>query len=151
MVGYSGVMLGSPTRPASRPRRISELLATGEPTFSFEFFPPKTPEGERLLWRAIRELESLRPSFVSVTYGAGGGTRDRTVGVTERIATDTTLLPVAHMTAVNHSVRPEVAGGGAEEGSDGHVDEHGRHRHEQRHARGVDEARQHVAAQHVGA
>src|SRR5690606_12396713 len=105
MVGYSGVMLGSPTRPAPRPRRISELLATGEPTFSFEFIPPKTPEGERLLWRAIRELESLRPSFVSVTYGAGGGTRDRTVGVTERIATDTTLLPVAHMTAVNHSVR----------------------------------------------
>ncbi|MEY9213059.1 methylenetetrahydrofolate reductase [NAD(P)H] [Thermobifida halotolerans] len=98
-------MLGSPTRPVSRPRRISDLLATGEPTFSFEFFPPKTPDGERMLWRAIRELESLRPSFVSVTYGAGGGTRDRTVEVTERIATDTTLLPVAHMTAVNHSVR----------------------------------------------
>jgi len=98
-------MLGSPTRPAPRPRRISELLATGEPTFSFEFLPPRTPEGERLLWRAIREVECLRPSFVSVTYGAGGSTRDRTVDVTERIATDTTLLPVAHMTAVNHSVR----------------------------------------------
>lgn len=98
-------MLGSPSRPAPRPRRISDLLATGEPTFSFEFFPPKTPDGERMLWRAIRDLESLRPSFVSVTYGAGGGTRDRTVEVTERLATDTTLLPVAHMTAVNHSVR----------------------------------------------
>lgn len=106
MVDYSGDMLGSPTpRLAPRPRRISELLARKEPTFSFEFFPPKTPEGERMLWRAIREIESLRPSFVSVTYGAGGSTRDRTVSVTEKIATNTTLLPVAHITAVNHSVR----------------------------------------------
>lgn len=79
-------------------------MRAGGPTFSFEFFPPKTPEGERLLWQAIRELEPLRPSFVSITYGAGGGTRDRTVSVTERIATDTTLLPMAHLTAVNHSV-----------------------------------------------
>lgn len=83
---------------------IGDLVRTGEPTFSFEFFPPKTPEGERQLWQAIRELEPLRPSFVSITYGAGGGTRDRTVSVTERIATDTTLLPMAHLTAVNHSV-----------------------------------------------
>jgi methylenetetrahydrofolate reductase (NADPH) len=63
------------------------------PTFSFEFFPPKTPAGETNLWRAIRELEPLRPSFVSVT-----------VSVTERVATETTLLPMAHLTAVNHSV-----------------------------------------------
>jgi methylenetetrahydrofolate reductase (NADPH) len=82
---------------------IGDLVRSG-PTFSFEFFPPKTAEGERLLWQAIRELESLQPSFVSITYGAGGSTRDTTVAVTERIATETTLLPMAHLTAVDHSV-----------------------------------------------
>jgi methylenetetrahydrofolate reductase (NADPH) len=80
------------------------LIRAAAPTFSFEFFPPKTREGEQLLWRAIRELEPLRPSFVSITYGAGGTTRDTTVAVTERVATETTLLPMAHLTAVNHSV-----------------------------------------------
>jgi methylenetetrahydrofolate reductase (NADPH) len=83
---------------------IGGLIRGVEPTFSFEFFPPKTEEGERQLWQAIRELEPLRPSFVSITYGAGGSTRDTTVAVTERIATETTLLPMAHLTAVNHSI-----------------------------------------------
>jgi methylenetetrahydrofolate reductase (NADPH) len=83
---------------------IRELISSGGRSFSFEFFPPKTEQGEELLWRAIRELESLRPTFVSVTYGAGGSTRDTTVRVTERIATDTTLTAVGHLTAVNHSV-----------------------------------------------
>ncbi|MBA9006620.1 methylenetetrahydrofolate reductase [NAD(P)H] [Thermomonospora cellulosilytica] len=83
---------------------IRELLAAGGKSFSFEFFPPKTEAGVRNLWRTIRELEALRPTFVSVTYGAGGGTRDKTVDIVERIATDTTLTPVAHFTAVNHSV-----------------------------------------------
>jgi methylenetetrahydrofolate reductase (NADPH) len=97
------VALGLPSRLPGTPA-IGELIREAAPTFSFEFFPPKTAEGERLLWRAIRELEPLRPSFVSITYGAGGTTRDTTVAVTERVATETTLLPMAHLTAVNHSV-----------------------------------------------
>ena len=70
---------------------LRDVLESGAPSFSFEFFPPKTDAGERVLWDAIRRIEPLAPSFVSVTYGAGGSSRDRTVEVTKRIAAETTL------------------------------------------------------------
>ncbi len=88
-------------RPADR--AVGELLSSGERSFSFEFFPPKDDRGVEQLWRALRELEPLRPTFVSVTYGAGGSTRDRTVEITHRIARETTMLPMAHLTCVGHT------------------------------------------------
>jgi methylenetetrahydrofolate reductase (NADPH) len=85
-------------------RSIARLIDAGRRSFSFEFFPPKTPEGEEQLWTAIRDLEPYHPTFVSVTYGAGGSTRDSTVQITGRIARETTMEPLGHLTCVDHSV-----------------------------------------------
>ncbi len=82
--------------------RIDQLLASRtEPVFSFEFFPPKTPEGEENLYTALAELRELEPSFVSVTYGAGGSTRDKTIEIVSRIRQDYDLEAMAHFTCVN--------------------------------------------------
>jgi methylenetetrahydrofolate reductase (NADPH) len=82
--------------------RIAELLAAG-PTFSFEFFPPKTPAARATLAHTLRELEPLEPSFVSVTYGAGGTTREWTHELVVGMLHTTTLNPMAHLTCVGHS------------------------------------------------
>lgn len=83
---------------------VRDRLAAPGPHFSVEFMPPRNDADEDVLWRAVRRLEPLRPAFVSVTYGAGGSHRERTIRVTQRIAEETTLVPVAHLTAVGHSV-----------------------------------------------
>jgi len=94
---------GTPSNESTRATTVRAMLASGARSFSFEFFPPKDEAGELQLWRSLRELEPLRPTFVSVTYGAGGSTRDRTVAITHRIARETTMVPMAHLTCVGHS------------------------------------------------
>lgn len=90
--------------PADLTTNLRALLASGRRTFSFEFMPGQTDADAQLLWRTIRELEPLQPTFVSVTYGAGGSTRSRTVEIARKIAAETTLTPVGHLTAVGQSV-----------------------------------------------
>src|SRR6478609_1277809 len=89
---------------ASRPATITELLDAGDrPLVSFELFPPKDDDQGRVLWDTVRRLEALGPDFVSVTYGASGSTRDRTIDVTRAIAENTTLRTMAHLTCASQS------------------------------------------------
>lgn len=95
-------LLLSPLGPVARAGSNRDAVRV-----SFEFFPPKTDEAEANLWKAIRRLEPLNPAFVSVTYGAGGSTRERTHRTVQRIITETSLRPAAHLTCVEAS-REEV-------------------------------------------
>tara|TARA_R110002096_G_scaffold288244_8_gene481956 strand:- start:1316 stop:2236 length:921 start_codon:yes stop_codon:yes gene_type:complete len=81
---------------------ISRILEQHRPTLSFEFFPPKTEQASEALYKTIAELELYKPSFVSVTYGAGGTTRDLTHELVVRLKTETTLNPIPHLTCVCH-------------------------------------------------
>jgi methylenetetrahydrofolate reductase (NADPH) len=88
--------------------KISDLFARNQPLFSFEFFPPKTEAGVASLARTVRDLKELTPDFVSVTYGAGGSTRDRTVELVTRIQREEGMRAMAHLTAVG-ATRDEIA------------------------------------------
>src|SRR4051794_14614889 len=99
--------------------RIDEILSRGgEPAFSFEFFPPKTPEGEENLYTALTELRPLDPAYVSVTYGAGGSTRTKTLEIVKRIKDEFGLEAMAHFTCVGATTEElratldEMAGAG---------------------------------------
>ena len=83
--------------------RIDQLFKLGLPTLSFEFFPPKSETGFTQLYQTIDELHPLKPSYVSVTYGAGGSTRQKTVDLVERIQNELTILSMAHLTCVGHT------------------------------------------------
>ncbi len=87
--------------------RSSRMLGDGDIQVSLEFFPPKTEKMEEALWSAIRRLEPMQPQFVSVTYGAGGSTRERTHNTVARIVRETMLVPAAHLTCVE-ATRSEV-------------------------------------------
>src|ERR1700733_1928025 len=84
--------------------RIDKLLEDDGPVFSFEFFPPRTEQGERNLYAALGELRTLDPAFVSVTYGAGGSTREKTIEIVKRIREEYGLEAMAHFTCVGATV-----------------------------------------------
>src|SRR6187431_992786 len=90
----------SPTTDTRNPETRAAMPKGRLPAVSFEFFPPKTEEMEQNLWQAIARLAPLDPSFVSVTYGAGGSTRERTHATVSRLVRETRLKPAAHLTCV---------------------------------------------------
>lgn len=88
----------------SRPTIAEDLAAADGPLFSFEFYPPRSEDEQRRLWTTVRRLETLRPAFVSMTYGANGSGRERTITATEQISLHTTLRTMAHLTCASQSV-----------------------------------------------
>src|ERR1700733_349792 len=87
---------------------IRDIFGSGRPAISFEFFPPRSEEAGSQLERTISDLRSLEPSFVSVTYGAGGSTREKTIDIVSRIRRDTGIEAMAHLTCAG-STRGELA------------------------------------------
>ena len=87
--------------------KIIDIIADRKPIFSFEFFPPKTEEGVTQLFETIKKVKSLNPGYISVTYGAGGGTRDKTIDIVKRAKREIGLESMAHLTCVGHS-RDEI-------------------------------------------
>ena len=104
------------TAPGESAASVSDLIAAGERSISFEFFPPKDEAGEDQLWRAISALEPSAPTFVSVTYGAGGSTRDSTVRLTSRIVRETSRNCPA-ITSERHRSNTSSAGATRANGS----------------------------------
>ncbi|HET7723865.1 MAG TPA: methylenetetrahydrofolate reductase [NAD(P)H] [Propionibacteriaceae bacterium] len=88
---------------------VADLLRSGRTTYSFEFFPPRTPEDADRLWQTLDHLQRLQPDFVSVTYGANGSNRDRTLAITERLARESSLRTVGHLTCASQSRAELVA------------------------------------------
>ena len=116
MRGHAGL----PRRKTGNNMKISEIFHKNRLTFSFEFFPPKTDEGMIQLFEAVRDLKSLDPGYVSVTYGAGGGTKAKTLDITRRIKNEIGIESMAHLTCVGHSkdelkgILDEIKGSGIE-------------------------------------
>src|SRR5436305_7841603 len=98
------MLVGYIEKPPSRIMHIQDIFAQHRTTFSFEFFPPKTDAASDELFHTIASLQELQPSFVSVTYGAGGSTRDRTHDLVVRIEKETDLTAVSHLTCVCHNL-----------------------------------------------
>src|SRR3989338_5823907 len=84
-------------------KKLTELFKFGKPTFSFELFPPKTEEGYQKLLTTVEGLAALKPDFISVTYGAGGGSRDKTLDIVQHIEEKHRVTGVAHLTCVLHT------------------------------------------------
>ncbi len=88
---------------------VADLLRSGRTTYSFEFFPPRTAEDSEKLWQTLDHLQPLEPDFVSVTYGANGSNRDRTLAITERLARESSLRTIGHLTCASQSSADLVA------------------------------------------